>query len=138
LKSEFSTIEEVWLAVTTDSSDVRPRITDAEQMKGLLSISYDTSIGVCDFSGERYDLIILSNVLHYMYPHMIEHAFNKVRQLCHEHTLIYIRVKDDFKGSKVSSEVLLRYCRAFADERGLTEYAGGLSDEGAAFTFTNI
>lgn len=137
-KREISTIEEAWLAVNTDDSDVRPRIKGAAQMKELLNITYDSPIGVHVFKWESYDLIILSNVLHYLPLRMIKHTFKLVSRLSHDRTLIYIRIKDGFEESKMTSAALLRFCRTFADERGLLEYAGELGDQGAAYTFTNI
>lgn len=137
-KQEFNSVDECWLSVTTDPTDVRPRITDPKQFRGLLNVSFASPIGTHEFGRDRYDIIIMSNVLHYLDGHNIDHAFYQIRRHSNEQSLIYLSIKDGFEGSKLSSEELLRHCRSFAVERGLTEYGPRASNQGKAYTFTNI
>lgn len=137
-KQEFSSVEDCWLAVTTDQTDVRPRVTGREQFSDLLNISFGSFIGTYICKRDRYDLIVLSHVLHYLDARIIEQSFYQIRRHSHSQTLIYMSIKDGFEGSKLSSEELLALCRAFASEKDLKEYGPRATDQGMAYTFTNI
>lgn len=138
-------LTQVWLGMRASKSDAMPTITDRAEMVELMRrVRYGTDIIGYKPELKEYDAIILSNVLHYMYPEQVTQTLAMVRERIRIGGLIYIGVRDAFKLQPhlvppINGQALLAHLHAFASEMGLTHTLGAMTQiQGQYHHFTNL
>jgi hypothetical protein len=135
-------LEEIWNTVTT-SNDRRPRIEDTTRYRPLLNPHYDMTVqrfgAKADLKGHNFDIIICSQVFHFMDEEDIQDTLRLIQNHRHPASMIYISAKTGFKGKAgTDSRWMMRTLRSFASEQGLNYYWGRRATDGRCHTFTNI
>lgn len=129
-----------WFAVNPTDNEAHPRLPTIEDYEALMSITYGCDALQYKPLLPKYDLIVLSHVLHYMRIEEVEGMLNHIEPYIHEKTKVYISVKDMFSESPVSADDLLEACRRFAARHpSIQEYPGPIfPNDGRGYTFTNL
>jgi hypothetical protein len=102
-----------------------------------------------DYRLKRYDLIVMSNSLHYLKAEYLRYVLRRVKAVCDATTKIYMLVKDNtdpMKQAGMTKDDLLTICSAFANEHSLHAYPpipilddlGLQKSDGSHHLWTNI
>ncbi|MCB0781720.1 MAG: hypothetical protein KDC03_19720 [Flavobacteriales bacterium] len=140
-KQPLKSIPELWVSCTSSPADTRALITDVEMATKLIDVQYGTSFEHYNPKLHRYDLIIMSNVLHYVkFQEDLDTILEKVSAVSDNATLFFISMKD---GYPHTSPVLLKkridHVAKFADAQGLHRHQGAHTErEGDVIVFTNL
>ena len=133
-------LEEHWGRFVPNEADAIPIAKTPAELRALLQITYNTRAEAYKPLLAQYDIIVLSHMLHYLVSEaQVQNILDKVTQLSHEGTLVYLSVKPDSTFCGVPGRRFLALCRAFAGQLKLCEYKGPFSQsEGQAYIFTNL
>lgn len=137
----YGSLFERYLCATKSMVSDRSQIVDPNVFANTIKTRYETDILSSNSLLLNYDLIILSNIIHYMTPEEAKIVFEKVNRLRHDETLIYIHIRAlpnfDF-GQADCFKDLLALCDAAASEWRLDRFESRHSNDNRHFTFTNL
>jgi hypothetical protein len=102
-------------------------VDQADMFLGANSIAWGSKLESAKYEYllERYDLVVMSNCLHYLKADHLRYVLRRVKAVCDAKTRIYMLVKENtepMKQAGMTTDKLLEVCAAFAKELGLHEY----------------
>jgi hypothetical protein len=127
-------------SMTSTGDDARHLMTESEYAERI-RVRFEVDLIQLKPWLEKYDMIILSNILHMHSPEEATAILEKVDGLVKDSTLIYIHTKTNRGKHRYSPEYICAHaqvCRAFADRWKLRKEVGILDEEGQHTTYTNL
>ncbi|MBK9286685.1 MAG: class I SAM-dependent methyltransferase [Flavobacteriales bacterium] len=85
----------------------------------------------------HYDLVIASNVLHFLPITQLREAWSRIQAWSKPGGLVYVRVKPERK-EVTDTEQFIRICDEAAEKLGLKRYDGKPTGEGSHITYSNL
>jgi len=121
------------------TSDAIPELISKRAFSAAFHLQYGTDAANSNWPRPAYDMILCSNVLHYLNKSEFDLLAHRIKEHIRSHTLIYMRIKARYKHALMSEQELEGRTLALADELDLPVLPGRCTDEeGMSWTITNF
>lgn len=145
-KTAFTDLKDIWLSSSSSTYDVRPLITDRQQISELMAnVHHNMDAHHYRPSREQFDAVILSQVLHTAIESRAKYMLKMAEDLCKPGGLIFISIKDGFDRKHpemIGSDVLIALCDDLHERlKGwavVRTYGRVTRDEGQCIIYSNL
>ena len=132
-------VYELASTVRITETDVRGKLESPAAFKTAIKLKFKNDFLSCTLDKAQYDMVILSNVLHYRSVEGCIAMLTRVQSILRPGGILYVRIKAGWpKNPKLSGIDLIRICDAAKEKFNLVKYIGVSDHEGQAVTYTNI